>query len=761
MSFFGIPMRNGLSLGLGTVASLTNGPGFLPDELFYGGTVQGAWYDPSDLTTLFQDSAGTTPVTAVEQAVGLMLDKSKGLVLGSEILVNGDFSNGTTNWGSFQSTISASSGGVLLTQAVAAGAGQLSYTGSTSAMAGNWVKASFRFSNRTGAQPVRLVIFNITAGFTVVVLGSSSASSGTITCYGFCPSGSTYQVTADLFQSAIGDSVLIDDFTVKTIAGNHAYQTTSASRPTLRARYNQLLYTEDFSNALWVTSVGGTGVSATKTPNFGIAPDGTQTACRVQLNKGAGATDNDFARMFQSSTVSNSVRKIWIRTNDNSTKTFRLAAGGGNITVTGTWSQVSDAASSSSLQVLLQGTTSADADFLVWHPEVVQNSAVNLPYQRIGAATDYATGAAFPPYLFFDGTDDSMLTNSVDFATVTSDGQARRNLLLNPTQFDAAGWTKGNCTITANNAVAPDGTNTADTVLVGASTAITGFYQGLTATAAAHTISVYVKQAITVRYMQLLWTSSVLSSNFANFDLQTGTVTAGTYTSATITAIGNGWYRLTMTSTLASSPGDGPWITAVSSGSAGRAGTYVGNSTDTFLVWGAQLETGSTATAFQNIGTDKMLVVAGVTKNSDATGGRVAELSADGETNNGAFGLWAPSTATTASLAYVVRGTTTRYVEYTNAAIAAPVTSVLTGQSNIGAPSASLRVNGAQVAASVLTQGTGNYGNYPLYIGRRNNASLPFNGNIYSLIIAGQSYSSGQISSTESWVAAKTPLGTI
>ena len=36
----------------------------------------GAWYDPSDLTTLFQDSAGTIPVTAVEQPVGLMKDKS-------------------------------------------------------------------------------------------------------------------------------------------------------------------------------------------------------------------------------------------------------------------------------------------------------------------------------------------------------------------------------------------------------------------------------------------------------------------------------------------------------------------------------------------------------------------------------------------------------------------------------------------------------------------------------------------------------------
>lgn len=36
----------------------------------------GAWFDPEDMSTMFQDAAGTTPVTAVEQPVGLMLDKS-------------------------------------------------------------------------------------------------------------------------------------------------------------------------------------------------------------------------------------------------------------------------------------------------------------------------------------------------------------------------------------------------------------------------------------------------------------------------------------------------------------------------------------------------------------------------------------------------------------------------------------------------------------------------------------------------------------
>ncbi len=42
----------------------------------FGSGEQGAWYDPSDLSTLYQDSAGTIPVTAVGQPVGKILDKS-------------------------------------------------------------------------------------------------------------------------------------------------------------------------------------------------------------------------------------------------------------------------------------------------------------------------------------------------------------------------------------------------------------------------------------------------------------------------------------------------------------------------------------------------------------------------------------------------------------------------------------------------------------------------------------------------------------
>lgn len=46
-----------------------------PSYLFTG-AVLGVWYDPSDISSLYQDSAGTVPVTADGQPVGLMLDKS-------------------------------------------------------------------------------------------------------------------------------------------------------------------------------------------------------------------------------------------------------------------------------------------------------------------------------------------------------------------------------------------------------------------------------------------------------------------------------------------------------------------------------------------------------------------------------------------------------------------------------------------------------------------------------------------------------------
>ena len=79
MGYFGIPFRNGVPIGLGSIVGFGAPQEFSPSELFLGGTA-GAWYDPSDLSTLFTTSAGTTPVAmpggGAAVSVGRMLDKS-------------------------------------------------------------------------------------------------------------------------------------------------------------------------------------------------------------------------------------------------------------------------------------------------------------------------------------------------------------------------------------------------------------------------------------------------------------------------------------------------------------------------------------------------------------------------------------------------------------------------------------------------------------------------------------------------------------
>lgn len=87
----------------------------------FSNSEQGFFYDPDDLSTMFLDAAGTIPVTAAGQPVGLRKDKSgrnnhayqtvasrptlqQTPILGKELVVNGGFSNGVTGWGAVDGT---------------------------------------------------------------------------------------------------------------------------------------------------------------------------------------------------------------------------------------------------------------------------------------------------------------------------------------------------------------------------------------------------------------------------------------------------------------------------------------------------------------------------------------------------------------------------------------------------------------------------------------------------------------------------------
>ena len=151
---------------------------------------------------------------------------------------------------------------------------------------------------------------------------------------------------------------------------------------------------------------------------------------------------------------------------------------------------------------------------------------------------------------------------------------------------------------------------------------------------------------------------------------------------------------------------------------------------------------------------DKMFVSAGVRKLSDAAIGAVIETSVNSNSNNGAVWLLAPGSPALDQYSFRSKGITASDANATG--YSAPTTNVLSGIGNISGDQSILRINGTQAAISTADQGTGNYGNYPLYIGARAGTSLFFNGRLYQMIVAGKQANAVEISETEKYINSKT-----
>ena len=545
-------------------------PAFTPLSLFTTG-VQGAWYDPSDRSTLFQDAAGTTPVTAVEQPVGLMLDKSKGLVLGPELVTNGNFSSNT--WWTLTGTVAISSGSLNFTSALAtSGAYRLSF-----ATVGKYYELTFE-------------ITSISSGGVQIGLGDSKGTNrtsvGIYTQRLLCTGNSNLT----LYSVGASTTASVDNVSIKELSGNHAFQTTAASRPVLSARYNLLTKTEQFDDAVW--SKVNTAVLA----NTVIAPDGTLTGDKLASNT-AGVFSHQCYKI--GITITNAATYTWsvymkqgeytwgIVNAYSATDTrtyFNLATGtvgtvAANSTATITpvgdgWYRCSvtqtSGAATGGLSVEMTNAdnnpvfaAAVNSGIYIWGASLVVTAQAPAAYQRVNTSTDYDT-VGFKPYLLADGVDDGMVTNSIDFTA-----------------------------------------------------------------------------------------------------------------------------------------------------------------------------------------TDKMTVCAGVRKLSDAARGMLLECGLSINT----FRIEAPVSA---SSTYTFASGGSALAAADAAGYSAPITNVVSGIGNISAPAATIRINGAQIATNSATQGTGNYGNAPLYLFRRGGATLPFNGRFYGMTVVGKAVTAGELASLEAYTNSKT-----
>jgi hypothetical protein len=180
---------------------------------------QGAWFDPSDFSTMFQDSAGTTPVTAVGQPVGLILDKSKGLELGPETVVNGDFASGTTGWSNSGGTFTPAAGKLDVVN----GSSWFWSTGGIALKPNATYQFNIDVSNYVSGS------FQIYISDEVGHVSYAMQSNSHFTVY--CRTGSVGGPDKGIIFNAFNGT--IDNLSYKELAGNHATQATAAARPVL------------------------------------------------------------------------------------------------------------------------------------------------------------------------------------------------------------------------------------------------------------------------------------------------------------------------------------------------------------------------------------------------------------------------------------------------------------------------------------------------------------------------------------------------
>jgi nitrogen fixation protein FixH len=187
--------------------------------------------------------------------------------------------------------------------------------------------------------------------------------------------------------------------------------------------------------------------------------------------------------------------------------------------------------------------------------------------------------------------------------------EQRTNLLVRSEEFDDAAWTKTGTTVDSNVIVAPDGSLVGDKLVENTANAAHSINVGsiTTSTTAASTFSFYAKAGERSVIQVRLGVQSLANRGQGNVDLTTGTVAlvsnVGTATGTTLTAtpVGNGWYRIA----ISTNPNDAAAtqmrvfvILGNVSVNSMTGAAYTGDGFSGIFIWGAQLESASFSTSY-------------------------------------------------------------------------------------------------------------------------------------------------------------------
>lgn len=411
---------------------------------------------------------------------------------------------------------------------------------------------------------------------------------------------------------------------------------------TAKAEENLLLQSQTFDNASWSKSL------VTVTANSTTAPDGTATADSIVENstttdfywvsqsvtKAATATTYTFSVFALQSARTWAMLTVYDGAAVGNRFWFNLATGavgtsatiGAGFTST---SYTSTASTNGFYRITCTFTTntattlqcfihpaSGDGNqtmtgvvgqtgIIIWGAQLEQRSSVSsYTVTTTQPITNYipvllTAGSGVPRF-------DCNPTTGVSLGLLIE--EQRTNLLTYSADFSNAAWNNSNLTLTANTIVAPDGTLTGDKVAANTGSSLKAVLRASAASITAGTVytaSAYVKNS-GVQYVSFTFDDNATTNGVTTtFDLTNGTISraavaygTGASAASSITAVGNSWYRITITGTAGTTSVLGRWAISIQSSGTTQFNNYTGNGFDGIFVWGAQLEAGAFPTSY-------------------------------------------------------------------------------------------------------------------------------------------------------------------